>query len=170
METIKGLEIYPVKTVILSNIVSIGIYVLGFLIIFKLGIAYSLLWLFYVSFFEFRLLKKHCTRCFYWGKVCGFGKDRVSSQFFKKGDISNFCSKTMTWKNLIPDILLTLIPLVVGIVLLILKFEPILFFALLVLILFTTMGNGYIRGTLTCKYCKQKELGCPADMLFQKKK
>ena len=76
----------------------------------------------------------------------------------------------MTWKNLIPDILLTLIPLVVGIVLLILKFEPILFFALLVLILFTTMGNGYIRGTLTCKYCKQKELGCPADMLFQKKK
>jgi len=26
------------------------------------------------------------------------------------------------------------------------------------------------RGSLTCKYCQQRELGCPADLLFTKKK
>ena len=36
------------------------------------------------------------------------------------------------------------------------------------IVILTTIGNGFIRGTLTCKYCKQGELGCPADRLFNK--
>ncbi len=159
---------YPVGIVILSNFVSLSIYALGILIIFRLGLVFSLFFLMYILLFEYRLIKKHCTGCFYWGKTCGFGKGRVSSWFFNKGDISKFCSKDMTWKDMIPDLLLSLIPLVTGIILLIIKFDWILLSALLLLVLFTTMGNGYIRGTLTCKYCKQKELGCPADMLFNR--
>ena len=138
------------------------------MIIFRLGLVFSFLFLLYIFLFEYRLIRKHCTNCFYWGKTCGFGKGKVSSWFFKKGDVSKFCIKEMTWKDMIPDILLTLIPLVIGIILLILKFDFILLFELLLLILFTTMGNGYIRGRLTCKYCIQKELGCSADRLFNK--
>jgi hypothetical protein len=66
--------------------------------------------------------------------------------------------------------LISLIPVVIGIFLLVLKFDFILLSALLLLILFTTVGNGFIRGTLTCRYCKQQEIGCPADMLFNKEK
>jgi hypothetical protein len=27
-----------------------------------------------------------------------------------------------------------------------------------------------VRGQLACKYCKQRELGCPAEQLFSKTK
>lgn len=170
METAKSYENYPIWIVILSNLLSLLIYGLGFIIMIRLGIIISILYLIYVSIFEFRLVRYHCVNCFYWGKTCGFGKGRVSSWLFKKGDVSRFCVKKMTWRDMIPDILVSLIPLVVGIILLILKFDFILLIAMLLLLFLTTMGNGFIRGTLTCKYCKQKELGCPADTLFNKEK
>jgi len=170
METTKRYENYPIGIVILSNFVSLAIYGLGFLIIFRLGLAFSFLYLFYILILEYRLIRNHCTNCFYWGKTCGFGKGRLSSWVFKKGDISKFCIKDMTWRDMIPDILVSLIPLVIGIILLILKFDFILLSALLLLLLLTTIGNNFIRGTLTCRYCKQRELGCPADLLFNKEK
>lgn len=170
MESNKSFEKYPVGTVFLSNLVSIFIYGIGFSIIFRLGFVFSLIYLIYIIIFEIRLIKNHCTDCYYWGKTCGFGKGKLSSWFFKKGDNSKFCIKTMTWKDIIPDMLITLIPLLTGIVLLIIKFNLILLSALILLLLLTTFGNGYIRGKLTCKYCKQKDLGCPADKLFNKEK
>ncbi len=71
---------------------------------------------------------------------------------------------------MIPDILISLIPLIVGIVLLFLKFDLILLSFLVLLLLLTTFGNGFIRGTMTCRYCKQKDLGCPTDELFNKER
>ena len=168
METIKRYENYPMGIVILSNVVSLGIYVLGFLIIFRAGLVLSILYLLFILSLEYRLLRYHCTNCFYWGRICGFGKGRLSSWFFKRGDSSQFCMKDFTWKDMIPDLLVSLIPFVIGIIILILKFDIILLSALLMLVVLTTTGNGYIRGTLTCRYCKQGELGCPADLLFNK--
>lgn len=170
MEPANKFENYPWRIVIVSNLVSLAIYVLGFFIIRRLGWAFSLLYLFYILILEYRLLKYSCINCFYWGKICGFGKGRLSSWFFKKGDISKFCVKDMTWKDMIPDILVSMIPLVIGIILLFVEFSFILLLALFLLMLLTTTGNGFIRGSLTCKYCKQRELGCPAYLLFNKKK
>jgi hypothetical protein len=166
METVKTYENYPFRIVILSNLVSLLIYLLGFIITNKIGWIYSIIYLGYILALELRLIKNHCTTCYYWGKTCGFAKGRISSMFFKKGDISGFCSNKFTWKDLIPDLLVTLIPLIAGIVLLIIRFEPFLLFALILLIALTTAGNQYIRGSLTCKYCKQREIGCPAEKLF----
>ena len=170
METIKRYENYPIWVVLLSNLVSLAIYGLGFVIIFRLDLIFSIFYLIYILILEYRLMRFHCINCFYHGKICGFGKGRLSSWFFKKGDISRFCLKEMTFKDMIPDILISLIPLVIGITLLVVKFDFILLFILLILLILTTIGNGFIRGTLTCKYCKQKELGCPADRLFNKNK
>jgi hypothetical protein len=119
---------------------------------------------------EYRVIRYHCINCFYWGKTCGFGKGRLSSLLFKKGDSSKFCIKEMSWRDMIPDLLVLLIPLVIGIILLIIKFDLILLSALLLLLLFSSMGNSFIRGSMTCKYCKQREIGCPAEMLFNKGK
>ncbi len=170
METTHSFENFPIRIVLLSNLLSLSIYGLGIFIINRLGWAFSLLYLFYIFIFEYRLLRFHCTKCYYWGKTCGFGKGRLSSWIFKKGDSSKFCMKTMTWKDMIPDILITLLPLITGIILLISKFDLILLFALLLIIILTTFGNGLIRGSYSCKYCKQKELGCPAELLFNKGK
>jgi hypothetical protein len=69
---------------------------------------------------------------------------------------------------MIPDLLISLIPFIVGITVLILQFDIMLLSAVLMLVLLTTSGNGYIRGTLTCRHCKQGEIGCPANDLFNK--
>jgi hypothetical protein len=69
---------------------------------------------------------------------------------------------------MIPDLLVTLIPFVIGIFLLIAKFSIFILMAIILLIIIATFGNGFIRGNLTCKFCKQRALGCPADSLFNK--
>ena len=158
---------FPFRTVFLSNAVSLSIYTLGFIMLFKLGLLYSLLFLAYLAVLEYRLLRYHCTNCWYWGKSCGFGKGRLSALFFKKGNPSKFCSRSFTWQDMIPDILVTLIPMITGIILLIIRFDIFILSALILLALLTTSGNSYIRGKLTCRHCKQKELGCPAAELFR---
>lgn len=169
METVNKLDNFPVGTVILSNLVSILIYVSGFIITFTFSWILSVIYLVFILSLEFRLLSTHCVNCYYWGKTCGFGKGRISSLFFKKGNPSKFCENNFTWKDMIPDFLISLIPLLAGIALLIIKFDLIILVAVVVLVALTTAGNGYIRSNLTCKYCKQSEIGCPAQKLFEKK-
>ena len=74
----------------------------------------------------------------------------------------------MSWKAMIPDLLVVLLPVVTGITLVIVAFDIFLLSAVIVLIALTTFGNGFIRGKLTCRHCKQRELGCPAERLFNK--
>ena len=170
MATSTTYENYPVGIVVQSNLVSLGIYGLGFFILLRLELVFSLLYVLYILALEYRLIRYHCPSCYYWGKSCGFGKGRLSSVFFKKGEPAKFCAKEMSWRGMIPDILVSLIPVAIGITLLIMQFDFIAFAALLLLVLLTTTGNRYIRGTLTCRNCKQREIGCPADALFNKGK
>jgi hypothetical protein len=169
MEITKTHDNFPFRIVILSNSVSILIYISGFIITFSLSWIAAILYLAFILALEFRLLSKHCVNCYYWGKTCGFGKGRLSSLFFKRGDTLKFCENSFTWKDMIPDLLVFLIPLLTALVLMIIRFNIILLFATIVLIAFTTVGNGFIRGNLTCKYCKQREIGCPAEQLFSKR-
>jgi len=168
MKTINSHENFPIWIVTLSSLASIMTYGLGFLVMYRLGRIFSLLYLAFALLLEYRLIRYHCINCYYWGKRCGFGKGLVSSLFFKRGDNSKFCTKDMSWKDLIPDLLLTLIPIATGIFLLIAKFDIILLTAIIVLLILATAGNQFIRGKLTCRYCKQRELGCPAEKLFNK--
>lgn len=170
METSETYENYPIRIVIQSSVVSFGIYVLGFIITYQLGWIPSIIYLGFILALEYRLIRYSCTNCYYWGKACGFGRGRLSALLFKKGDPLKFCNNVLTWKYMIPDLLVSLIPLVIGIILLIINFEALTLFALVLLIALTTAGNGYVRGTLTCRNCKQRELGCPAETLFNKGK
>ncbi len=163
-------ENYPFWIVVVSNLLSLSIYGLGFSIMLKAHWILSVLYLVYIAILEFRLLKNSCVDCYYWGKVCGFGKGRISSLLFRKGDISNFCTHEISWKDMIPDILVPLIPFITGIVLLFAGFDIFLLSSMILLALLASSGNGFIRTKLTCRYCKQKESGCPADILFNKNK
>ena len=168
MHTHKRFENYPVTTVLVSNVISLLICGCGFFILYRISIVFSLLYLLYILILEYQLLHDHCTKCFYWGKTCGFGQGRLSALFFRKGDSSQFCSMTLSWKDMIPDLMVSLIPAVTGIILLIVKFDLYLSAALAVLIAATTFGNSFVRGNLICNYCKQRDIGCPAEKLFNK--
>lgn len=161
-------EKYPAWIVLVSGLFSLLVYLLGAFLMLNLGwIAFGV-YLVYILFLEYRLLSKHCVNCYYWGKICGFGKGRISSWFFRKGEISKFCAKEFTWKNMIPDLLVSLIPFIIGIVFLFIAFNVIELIAVLLLLGLSSAGNSFIRGSLTCKYCKQRELGCLAEKLFSK--
>ncbi len=169
MEPTDRFEEYPLETVLVSNFVSLAVYGIGLFILAGTGPFFWIPYLVFILAMEFRLLRYHCPNCWYWGKTCAFGKGRISALFFRKGIPEKFCAKPMTWRAMIPDILISLIPLVAGIVLLVNGFNPLLLAALLLLVLLTTSGSGYIRGTLACNHCKQAELGCPALKLFERK-
>jgi Na+-transporting methylmalonyl-CoA/oxaloacetate decarboxylase gamma subunit len=168
MEITEKYDNYPIKIVIISNSVSFLIYSFGLIIMNRLGWISSVMYLIYILILEYRLIGKHCISCYYWGKTCGFGKGRISSLFFRRGDASKFCNNKITWKDMIPDLLVSLVPLITGIVLMIINFDFVLLFGTILIILLSTIGNGFVRSTLTCKYCKQREKGCPADRLFAK--
>ncbi len=162
-------EKYPFWIVLISNLVSIAIYAIGAYIIYQLGSIWLALYLFYILLLEFNLIKNHCTSCYYYGKCCAFGRGKLSALLFKKGDTKKF-NHPMTWKSILPDFLVSLIPIVVGVILLIIHFDILILLSIILLIVLSSIGNGFVRGSLACKYCKQRQLGCPAEKLFKKNK
>jgi hypothetical protein len=167
---IERYEQYPLWIVLLSNFVSISIYAIGGYIIYQLGFIWLVLYLLYVLLQEVRLLKGSCTNCYYYGKLCAFGQGRLSAVFFKKGNNPGRFTKEMTWKDLLPDLLVSLVPILVGTGILIMNFNFLILLLVILLVVLTSAGNGFVRGTLACKFCKQRELGCPAEKLFKKGK
>jgi hypothetical protein len=119
---------------------------------------------------EIKLLRGHCVNCYYFGKTCFSGQGRLSSLFFKKGEPIKFIDIKITWKDIIPDFLVSVVPILVGIVILVKNFDWIILSLMVVLFFLGFLGNALVRGHLACKYCKQRELGCPALKLFNKTK
>lgn len=162
-------ENYPWWIVLLSNLVSLSICFIGAYILYGIGLIFTVLYLLYCLFMEIRLLKNGCVNCYYYGKVCGFGKGKLSALFFKRGDISHFSKRELSWKDMVPELMVSIFPLIGGIILLIQDFSWIILFLMIVLIILSMAGNAFIRGNLTCNMCKQRELGCPAEKLFNEK-
>jgi hypothetical protein len=167
MNSERSFDQFPVWIPLLSNLQSLLIYATGILILLRASFAIAAIYLVFILLLEYRLISSHCVNCFYWGKTCGFGKGKVSALFFKMGDSAKFCSRKMTWKDMIPDLLVSLIPFTFGIILLIISFDIIILGALILMAVLSTAGNSYIRGSLTCRNCRQRELGCPAEELFR---
>jgi hypothetical protein len=170
MEISKTYENFPGRFVLLSNLVSITTWLLGILILTGLHWILAVIYFIFVSVLEYRLLSNHCTSCYYWDKTCGFGKGKISSRFFKRRYSAEFCDKNITWTEMIPDMLVSFAPIIAGIVLIIIKFDLILLSAVVLLLILTTAGNAAIRRNYACKYCRQRELGCPAEKFFSKTK
>ena len=154
--------------VAIADIVAFGIYIIGAYIMFKLNTICGWLYLLYCLIIEIRVMRISCIHCYYYGKLCGLGRGKLASLFFGKGDPNKFLEKNITWKDLIPDLLVSLIPFVFGIYLLFRTFNWFLLILIMILLFLTTFGNGFVRSNFACKYCKQRELGCPAEKLFSK--
>jgi hypothetical protein len=167
---IKTYDSFPKTIVLLSLLFSFSIYTVGIMILAGFGLWLVMLYVLYCLWMEFRVLYKGCVNCYYYGKRCGLGKGIVCSWFFKQGNIEKFNAHNFTWLDLLPDFLVTIIPLIFGIISLLQNFSWTILFLLLVLLFLSTMGNAIIRGNFLCRYCKQRELGCQAVQLFSSSK
>ena len=157
---------YPLWIVILSNALGISIWAIGAYILSGFGILWIGLYLAYCIWLELRILRHSCVNCCYYGKLCAVGKGRLCALLFERGNPQDFTSQQFSWKDLVPDFLVVLIPLVGGVVLLIRQFSWSLVLLLAALLILFSQGNGIIRGRLACAHCRQRETGCPAALLF----
>jgi hypothetical protein len=160
------LEKYPISIVIGSNLLSFFIYGIGAYILFTFGIVWVIGYVIVILILEYRLLSGHCVDCYYYSKTCAFGKGRLSSMFFQKGDPEKFTTMTITWKDIVPDFLVFLIPVLAGILILVQKFTWSVLILIVALVIMGFLGNAFVRGHLACRYCHQREIGCPAAQLF----
>ena len=161
-----GLEAYPARIVVLSASVAILLYAVGATIVGYLWVWLAAAYLLFCAWVELNVLRKSCVHCYYYGKICGLGKGKLCSWLFRRGDPRRFVEREASWRELIPDMLVLVIPLVAGIVALILDFSWLLLGLLVLLLLLALGGNALVRGSFACKYCRQRELGCPAEKLF----
>ena len=159
---------FPARIVLLSNSVAISIYAIGVYVMAKCGIWWLLLYLLYCGWIEIKLLRRSCVNCYYYGRICAFGKGKLSALLFKKGDPQKFVEDQIRWLDILPDFLVSIIPFIAGIVLLVTDFNWIILALLIVLLALSSAGNAFVRGSYACKHCKQKEIGCPAEKLFNK--
>ena len=162
-------ENYPLWIPALSLSVMIAIYSLGAYILLRFGILWAILYIGYCVCIEIWVLKGSCVNCYYYGKVCGLGKGKLCAKLFKKGDLQKFVEAEVSWIKILPDFLTIIIPIVCGIIYIIkIYFSLLLLIILIIQFCLYFIGTALIRGNLTCKHCKQRELGCPAAKIFMK--
>jgi hypothetical protein len=170
VEPAKTYENFPFSMVLVAVLVNVSIYALGVAILSGFGNIVAALYLLYCLGVEIHVMKMSCVDCYYYGKWCAFGRGKVAPLLFKQGDPKRFTSKCMSWKELLPDIFVLLIPLVGGIALLIQGFSWIMAMMLVALLALSFGGNYIVRSRIACKYCRQRELGCPAEQFFGKQR
>lgn len=161
-------ENYPARLVVTANLFSFATYALGALVFLGFGWPFVVLFLAFCAFLEFRVLSASCRGCYYFGKTCFSGKGRLAAKLFERSPDS-LASKKITKLAILPDFMVTLLPVFGGIYLLIGRFDWVIVGAVAGLVLLATAGNSYVRGALACKHCKQRDLGCPALRLFEGK-
>jgi hypothetical protein len=159
---------FPWPLVLLCSTVNILIYLIGAYLIAPLGIILVVLYLLYCLWMEIRVAIMSCRDCYYYGKRCAFGRGKICALLIKKGSPERFKNKKVSWINLLPDFLVSLIPLATGVFYLVQSFSWLRLSFILVLVIIAFPVTGFVRSSISCKFCKQKEIGCPAIQLFAK--
>ena len=170
MVKIESYENFPLWIPFIAILVSVIGYVLGAFILSGFGLFIVAIYLIYCIGIELLVIFRSCKDCYYYGKICGLGKGKIAPLFTKKGKPSKFIDKKISWYDLVPDFLVSIIPIIGGIILLTYDFSFLLLGLIIILVVIFFGGTGFIRGSFACRYCKQKELGCPAQKIFNKEK
>lgn len=163
-------ENFPPWMVASTLLVQLAVYALGAYILLRIGMVFLVIYVACILALEYRLLRHHCVDCYYYGRSCCFGKGMLCALFFRKGTPGNFSGKEIGWTGILPDFLVALVPILLGIVLLVLRFDSFLLGAVVLLAILAFPGTGLIRSRWSCRFCRQRERGCPAEQLFNRKK
>ena len=167
MDENKTYENYPARLVAVSVLVTLMIYAAGALVLSGYGPVITISYILFLVWNEVRVMQLSCVDCYYYGKRCAFGRGKVASLLFRKGEASRFAAKPITWVQLLPDMLVPLLPLAGGAILLVREFDWLRAVLLALLIAGASYGNYFVRTAIACRFCTQRELGCPAERLFR---
>jgi len=170
MKDTKSYENFPLWIPFIAILVSIISYGIGAIILSEFGIIFAILYILYCIAMELMIIFRSCKNCWYYGKICGLGKGKIAPLLVKKGDMKKFADRDISMAHMIPDFLVVILPLFGGIILLVLNFSILVLFLMVVLIVLFFGGTAFVRGAFACKYCRQKDIGCPAYTIFNKKK
>lgn len=161
-------EEYPWKTVLIVLILTLLVWLSGVFIMFKLNLITGILYLVYLLFLEFSIYKS-CRYCCYYGKRCAFLRGKIAPLLVKKGNPKKFGEREFSWKDFAPQLLVIVIPVLIGILLLIQNFSLLLLLAVIYPVFNWFVINPVLYGKLTCPHCKQGKICCPAIKFFSKK-
>ena len=162
---------YPLWMVFAVNILMLTVYAAGAYILFTLGLVTGMLYVLFLLLLEVQVYREGCVNCFYYGKRCAFGKGIIAAMLFKKGNPKKFCEREIKFKDLIPQALVILIPVIIGIVLLVSRgFNLFILAAMLYPVISWFAVNPVVYGRLACPHCKQGSICCPALKFFTKAK
>ena len=102
-------------------------------------------------------------------KLSGLGIKAGTDQIILSTDgVIEFLKKEITWMSLVPDFLVSLVPLAAGIFYLVYGFNWPRLILVVVMAILAFPATGYVRVSIACGHCKQKEYGCPAVQFFSK--
>jgi hypothetical protein len=158
----QGLEEYPKAGIILSNLVMIFWIALGTIACWFLYPLVAWIYLAFAMIMVFVILRKLvCTNCYYYGKWCCIGWGKLSTLFFKTGNIEKF--NTSVGLKLAPLTygLLTIIPLIL-IVISFFRGFSISKVIVLILLLLISFYSGTLSRKKACANCKMR-LICPGS-------
>lgn len=161
-------EQYPAWMVAIAIAHTLLICFTGAALMLQAGPIWAALYLLFCAWCEYRVLSGSCVNCCYYGKTCAFGRGKVSAWFFRPGDPAKFNARPMTWASLIPDMLVSLLPLAAGVIALIRSWSWLTLGLMVLLLALAFPVTGAIRGQLACSHCRQRQCGCPAERLFGK--
>ena len=168
MKEPEAFEKYPLSTVFVFQLVSLLNYLVGLYLLSRINTMLAGLFVLYLIGLELSVYREGCVCCYYYGKRCMSGRGKLAALLFKKGDPKKFCAKQVNWKNLLPQVLVSLVPVLAGIFLLLQGFTwPILLLTIFPIFLWF-LGNPPIYGKLGCPHCKQGRICCPANEFFGK--
>lgn len=163
-------EKYPVTTVITFWLVALLNFAIGIYLLSLINIIFSLLYVIYIVAIELSVYREGCVSCWYYGKRCSSGRGVIAPHFFKKDDSKKFCERQVTWKNMLPTMLVTVIPVAAGLYLLSMGFTYLLIGLTIIPILTWFIWNPLVYGKLACPHCRQGRICCPANAFFGKKR
>ncbi len=149
---------------------TVAVYAVGAYILSGFGSVAIFLYLAYCACIEASILRGSCRRCRYYDKLCALGRGKLCSLLFKKGDPQEFLKREVSYRDIIPDVLVPVIPLVGGVVLLLMRLDWMLVGAMVLLALLASVGTGLFRDAVACRHCVQWEFGCPAQELLSKQR
>jgi hypothetical protein len=161
-------ETFPVSMAVLSALVTVSVYALGAYLMSGLSLLTMGVYIAFCAWVEVTVFRESCVNCYYYGRVCGLGRGKVAPMLFKRGDPRRFVERQVCWKDVVPDVLVALLPLAGGVFVLISEFSWSTLTAMVALLVLSMGGSALIRQAYACKYCAQKELGCPASALFSR--
>ena len=158
----KGLEKYPISTILFGNIMIFLIIVIGTIAVWYLLYWWAWLYLAISFIMVYIVLRKLvCRNCYYYDKWCAFGWGKISAKMFKKGDLDDF-SESLGLR-IAPAVygLMVFIPIIAIIISIILVFDYTKFGILILLLLFS-IYTAFIGRKAACSKCKMN-ISCPGS-------